>query len=66
MMVHDICSMSSVVDPISTSRISAQFVTGIGFLVAGVLLKVNLLIKRNLKAHISNKKSVNLTTASCT
>jgi putative Mg2+ transporter-C (MgtC) family protein len=55
-----------LVDPISTSRIASQLVTGIGFLVAGDLLKVNLLIKENLKAHIYQiKKSVNLTTASC-
>ncbi len=31
--------LSSVVDPLSTSRISAQIVTGIGFLGAGLIFK---------------------------
>ena len=57
-MAHDICPISSLVDPISTSRIAAQLVTGIGFLVAGVLLKANLLIKENLNAHIYQIKKV--------
>jgi len=56
-MAHDICPISFV-DPISTSRIAAQLVTGIGFLVAGVLLKANLLIKENLNAHIYQIKKV--------
>ena len=56
-MAHDICPIS-LVDPISTSRIAAQLVTGIGFLVAGVLLKANLLIKENLNAHIYQIKKV--------
>lgn len=32
-------SLSAVVDPLSTSRISAQIVTGIGFLGAGLIFK---------------------------
>ncbi|OGI15431.1 hypothetical protein A3K63_01775 [Candidatus Micrarchaeota archaeon RBG_16_49_10] len=31
--------LSRIVDPLSTSRIAAQIVTGIGFLVAGLIMK---------------------------
>ena len=38
--------LSALVDPNSTSRIAAQFVTGISFLGAGVYLKVKLTVKK--------------------
>jgi len=38
--------LSALVDPNSTSRIAAQLITGIGFLGAGVNLKVRLRVKK--------------------
>ena len=52
--------LSAAVDPNSTSRIAAQVVSGIGFLGAGMILKVEL--KGEEKGKEKNK-IINLTTA---
>jgi putative Mg2+ transporter-C (MgtC) family protein len=51
--------LSALVDPNSTSRIAAQFVTGIGFLGAGVILKGEIDGK---KGEADSNKVINLTT----
>ncbi len=55
--------MSSQADPVSTSRIAAQIVSGIGFLGAGIILKGELEGKTESEIHASSHRVVNLTTA---